>query len=134
MKKNSVFRRDRMAERRRQLGLSQEALAALLDVPQPQIGGYEAGLRQPSLETLIKLARELRCTTDWLVDLSEEPELGRFLDRDQSRVLDLFNIKRDELIDSVVNEEVTKLPNVIRDRLLRIIARLKKDLGGSAEE
>ncbi|MBU3694316.1 MAG: helix-turn-helix transcriptional regulator [Rhodocyclaceae bacterium] len=45
---------------RRQLGLSQEALAALADINRSYLGEVERGQVTPSLETIDKIARALR--------------------------------------------------------------------------
>ncbi|CAN02532.1 XRE family transcriptional regulator [Clavibacter michiganensis] len=44
---------------RRLAALSQRELAALADVPQPNIAAYESGRRQPSAETLARLRAAL---------------------------------------------------------------------------
>jgi transcriptional regulator with XRE-family HTH domain len=45
---------------RRQLGLSQEALAELADINRSYLGEVERGQVTPSLETIDKIARALR--------------------------------------------------------------------------
>lgn len=46
--------------RRTSRGLTQRALAALADVPQPNIAAYETGRRRPDRATLARLDRALR--------------------------------------------------------------------------
>lgn len=48
-----------VADRRRDLGLSQEALAARADLDRTYVGGVERGERNPSLESLHKIAKAL---------------------------------------------------------------------------
>lgn len=57
-----VLRKRRMA-----LGLSQETLAFNTDLHRTYISLLERGLRQPSLETIFTLARELDCEPDELI-------------------------------------------------------------------
>ena len=52
---------------RKQRGLTQQSLADAIDLHVNQIKRYEAGTAQPTLETLVKLAKELHTTLDDLV-------------------------------------------------------------------
>jgi transcriptional regulator with XRE-family HTH domain len=52
---------------RKERGLTQQALADAIDLHVNQIKRYEAGTAQPTLETLVRLARELHTTLDDLV-------------------------------------------------------------------
>lgn len=57
--------------RRRDLGLTQAALAEKLNVSQSAVSMYETGERTPPIPMLIKLADVLQCTTDELLDRKE---------------------------------------------------------------
>ena len=57
----------RIAALRRRAGLSQAELAARLRVSPSTMGMYEQGRREPPVETLVSLARELGVTTDFLL-------------------------------------------------------------------
>lgn len=52
---------DRVAERRRALGLSQTELAGLVGTTQSAIARLEAGGRPPRIDTLLKIATALDC-------------------------------------------------------------------------
>jgi transcriptional regulator with XRE-family HTH domain len=52
---------------RKKLGLSQEALAGIADVDRTYVSLLERGLRQPTLETLFKLASALSVSAATLV-------------------------------------------------------------------
>lgn len=58
---------NRLIELRKQRGLTQQALATAIDLHVNQIKRYEAGTAQPTLETLVKLAKELHTSLDDLV-------------------------------------------------------------------
>ncbi len=58
-------------QRREELGLTQLRLAELLNVSQGTISQWENGSKTPSVDNLIALAKELRCSTDLLVGLAE---------------------------------------------------------------
>ena len=57
----------RIAALRRQRGLSQAELAACLGISASAMGMYEQGRREPSADTLVRLARQLQVTTDFLL-------------------------------------------------------------------
>jgi len=57
----------RLIELRKQRGLTQQALADAIDLHVNQIKRYEAGTAQPTLETLVRLVKELHTTLDDLV-------------------------------------------------------------------
>ena len=57
----------RLVTLRKQLGLTQQALANAIGLHVNQIKRYEAGTAQPTLETLVRLAKELHTTLDDLV-------------------------------------------------------------------
>ena len=63
---------DRIKQRRRALRLSQEQLAELTGVNQPQISRWELGENDITGATLTALARALSTTADWLLGLSDE--------------------------------------------------------------
>lgn len=57
----------RLITLRKERGLTQQALATAIDLHVNQIKRYEAGTAQPTLETLVRLAKELHTTLDDLV-------------------------------------------------------------------
>lgn len=57
----------RLIELRKQRGLTQQALADAIELHVNQIKRYEAGTAQPTLDTLVRLAKELHTTLDDLV-------------------------------------------------------------------
>lgn len=65
---------NRVRERRRQLGMSQEELAALIGSSQRQISKYENGLNDPTGDVLVALAHALDTSADWLLGLSNTAE------------------------------------------------------------
>ncbi len=58
---------ERIRERRQELGLTQDDLAKALKVTPQHISAIETDKRAPSLDFLVKLARELKITTDYLL-------------------------------------------------------------------
>lgn len=58
---------NRLIQLRKQRGLTQQALADAIALHVNQIKRYEAGTAQPTLETLVRLAKELHTSLDDLV-------------------------------------------------------------------
>ena len=77
----------RIAALRREAGMSQSQLAKLLQVSPSTVGMYEQGRREPSADMLLKLARVLGVSVDYLlsgnVSEQESVQLNRIL---QSRI------------------------------------------------
>ena len=57
----------RIALLRRQKSMSQQALAHALGVSASAVGMYEQGRREPSLDTVVKLAELFEVSTDYLL-------------------------------------------------------------------
>ncbi len=57
----------RLITLRKERGLTQQALAYAITLHVNQIKRYEAGTAQPTMETLVRLAKELHTTLDDLV-------------------------------------------------------------------
>ena len=62
---------ERLRTRRKELGYSQYDLADLSGVPQISISRYELNVNMPTSEAIIKLAKALGVTSDWLLGLAE---------------------------------------------------------------
>lgn len=72
--RNRVFRGDRLKKIRDERELSQSALAEMLGFGQNQIYRYETGLSEPSPDVLVRLAKELGVTADYLLGLTDDPK------------------------------------------------------------
>lgn len=71
----------RIASLRRRAGLSQSELAARLKVSPSAVGMYEQGRREPSVDTLVDMAREFGVSTDYLLKgIPTTPPEGALLD------------------------------------------------------
>ena len=67
----------RIKTARREKRLTQEKLAAVLDLSTPHISALERGVKPPSLETLILIANELEVSADTLLqDVIDRSTLG----------------------------------------------------------
>lgn len=68
-----MFRADRLTERRKHLGLTQEQLAQQVNLTKAAISNYEHGRSAPPHETLAALVDALRTNADYLLGLSDSP-------------------------------------------------------------
>ena len=64
---------ERIAALRRGRGLSQAELARNLGISASTMGMYEQGRREPSVQTVVALARELEVSTDFLLTGKSAP-------------------------------------------------------------
>lgn len=62
-------------EARERIGLSQKDLAKKLNLKPTTFNGYETGAHDPKSNILAKIATELRTTTDYLLGLTNNPEI-----------------------------------------------------------
>ena len=72
---------ERIALLRRRAGLSQAELAHRLQISASAMGMYEQGRREPSVDTLVAIARELQVSTDFLLTGREPAEREHALSR-----------------------------------------------------
>ncbi|MFV0413337.1 MAG: helix-turn-helix domain-containing protein [Oscillospiraceae bacterium] len=57
---------------RERMGLSQKELSKMLGVSAGSVGNWEAGLREPGLETIAKIASSLNVSVSYLINGTEE--------------------------------------------------------------
>lgn len=62
----------RLAQARREAGLSQNKVAEVLDIPQQQYSRYEIGSNEIPVRYIIKLCQFYQISADWLLGLKEE--------------------------------------------------------------
>lgn len=69
----------RIKELREKKGISQQALADVLDVTQQSIYKYENGLSEPSISTLKDIANYFETTIDYITEFTNNPSPKLFL-------------------------------------------------------
>lgn len=65
--------KQRLAELRKQKGLTQEQLAKQLGFTRGQVSNYEQGTREPDFETLKKIADFFNVSADYLLGRTDDP-------------------------------------------------------------
>ena len=91
---------DRIATRRKDLGLTQEALAEMSEVTTQFISYAESGKRAMRPENLLKVANALEVSVDYLLT-------GQIIDRDKlllSRKIDKLSPEQTRIIESIIDE------------------------------
>ena len=78
----------RIALKRRELGLSQEGLGARLGVSRQAIYQWESDTALPELEKLVNLSREFSVSVGWLLGEEDEAEEQRELTLEQLRMVE----------------------------------------------
>jgi len=63
-------------KRREEKDLTQEALAELANLDPTYISGIERGMRNPSVLSVLRIAKALGCTTSKLMEKVDEPVNG----------------------------------------------------------
>ena len=65
---------EKLKNARMSKGLTQKAVAEYIEILPKAYQKYEYGIREPSLDILVKLCRLLEITSDYLLGLSENPK------------------------------------------------------------
>lgn len=78
----------RIKNLREEKGLSQKELANYLNISNSTLSQYESGVRVPSDDIKIKIARYFNVTTDYLLGNSNIKQLSRKDERDIQKYLD----------------------------------------------
>lgn len=108
---------DRIASRRKELGLTQQQLADAVGISSVSVYKWEAGITTPKGQNLFSLAEALRCSPTWLLygTESDEPlkaeDLAPELDERQKQLLDLF----DSLPESEKDKHISDLKDKVED-------------------
>lgn len=79
--------KDILKELREDKGLSQTDLANILNVTRQTISGYETGVIEPPLSTLIKLADMYNCSLDYLAGRTKEKYNLNLMNKDTRQLL-----------------------------------------------
>ncbi len=71
--RKKVFKGARLRQVRESRGYTQDELAIRLNLGQSQLNKYENNKSDPTPEVIVRLAKELNVTADWLLGLVDEP-------------------------------------------------------------
>ena len=121
---------DRIAARRKELGLTQQQLADLVKKSSVSVFKWEIGQTEPKGKSLFALSTALRCSPTWLLFGDEEQiptpveSLPTALDERQQRLLDLFDSLPESEKESYLNELEARVENF--NRLFEELLKVRK--------
>lgn len=121
---------DRIAARRKELGLTQQQLADLVKKSSVSVFKWESGQTEPKGKSLFALSNALRCSPTWLLFGDEEQiptpveSLPAALDERQQRLLDLFDSLPESEKESYLNELEARVENF--NRLFEELLKVRK--------
>jgi len=102
------FSADRLRQARLHRGLTQTSLGQALGVVAQQVLKWEKHVSVPAPETLARMAQVLGCTTDWLLELVDEPAgylYSQALSETEQQLIELYRLgELPELIQRLVAE------------------------------
>ena len=94
-------------------GFTCESLGERLNVEKSTVSRYERSEIQPSKEVLIKMAEVLSCTTDYLLGITNNPEVSLYETPFQKNITILGEVVAKALVDGgVVNSEAELTPEI----------------------
>lgn len=102
----------RLKEQREAAQLRQQDLAYLVGTSQNQISKYEIGRSQPTADVLLKIAKALQTSSDYLLGLTDDPLPADLRNYDQLSALALLSareIDRRSAVEQRLLYELVKL-------------------------
>ena len=88
------FKMDNLRQIREKKNITQTRLSVDLEVSQELISHYETGKSKPNIETLIKLAEYFNCSTDYLLERTNNPATVKELNKKDieiNNIIDKYN-------------------------------------------
>ncbi len=112
--------RERLKDLRNELGLDQKEMGKKLNVSQSAYGYYEQGRNEPSLETLVKIARIFDVSTDYLLGISNTREnpvyhkLSEKVSLSDKETETVLLMKKNSLLESLSKEPEESVTQLYR--------------------
>ncbi len=94
---NRSFKMDNLKKLREKKKMTQTRLSVEIEVSQEIISHYEVGESKPNIDNLIKIADFFQCSTDYLLNRTNNPAMPKNLDNnDNNDILYKYNSLSDE--------------------------------------
>ena len=90
----------RIKVKRKELGLTQTRLAEMASVSNPQMFRYENGDNMPTADVIVRLAKALQTTPNWLLGFDDLEDEG--LTDEEVEILRLFRSKSPERYEDIL--------------------------------
>ncbi|MDB0439811.1 helix-turn-helix domain-containing protein [Clostridioides difficile] len=68
---------DRISKLRKELDINQKELATKVGITEASLSRYENNLREPKSEIIVRLAKSLNTSTDYLLGINENTKINR---------------------------------------------------------
>ena len=89
---NRSFKMDNLKKLREKKKMTQTRLSVEIEVSQEIISHYEVGESKPNIDNLIKIADFFQCSTDYLLNRTNNPAMPKNLDNnDNNDILYKYN-------------------------------------------
>lgn len=103
---------ERLKELRHERDVTQAKLGQYLEVGYTAIANYESGRNEPSIDTLVKIAKYFDVTADYLIGLEEKQERDFSITKREAELLEAYSkLQEDQkgilldLVQSMLSKE-----------------------------
>lgn len=87
---NNSFKMDNLKKLREKKNMTQTRLSVEIEVSQEIISHYEIGESKPNIDNLIKIADFFHCSTDYLLNRTDNPSMANDIDKNNAETSDLL--------------------------------------------
>lgn len=94
---NRSFKMDNLRKLREKKKMTQTRLSVEIEVSQEIISHYEVGESKPNIDNLIKIADFFHCSTDYLLNRTDNPAMPQNIDNvENTNIIHKYNSLSDE--------------------------------------
>ena len=94
---NRSFKMDNLRKLREKKKMTQTRLSIKIEVSQEIISHYELGNSKPNVDNLIKIADFFHCSTDYLLNRTDNPAMPQNIDNvENTNIIHKYNSLSDE--------------------------------------
>ncbi len=112
---------------RKDIGITQKELANKIGVKRTTVAGYETEGKMPPYQTLIKIARTLNCSVDYLLGYTDKDNSQDKIQPANSDIEDFYKkLSNREDLQLLLKETENLNPESIK-RIVKIINLIKKE-------
>ena len=87
---NNSFKMDNLRKLREKKNMTQTRLSVEIEVSQEIISHYEIGESKPNIDNLIKIADFFHCSTDYLLNRTDNPAMVNDIDKNNAETSELI--------------------------------------------
>lgn len=87
---NKNFKMDNLRKLREKKNMTQTRLSVEIEVSQEIISHYEIGESKPNIDNLLKIADFFHCSTDYLLNRTDNPAMIKDIDKNNAETSDII--------------------------------------------